>query len=121
MEEILRNNNLKFPEISSGKLTRSAIYITPEGTNKIIPATWGYLPYVFPDDTELPEREKVFKVDYLNLKNLPFANHENAGYCKIWIWENSKPRAVRGFYFQDVDTKSYTACLITDNSNLIYI
>lgn len=122
MEEIVPDNNLKFPEIRSGKLTRSSLYITPEGTTKIIPAIWGYLPGgITNDDSDLPQREKVYKVDYLNLKNLPFANHDQAGYCKIWIWDKSKAKAVRGFYFRDLNNRSYSACLITDNSNLIYI
>lgn len=120
MEEISRNSNLKFPEIISGKLTRTAIYITPEGSTKMVQASWGYLPSVI-EDGSIPKREKIFKVEYLNLKNLPYASHKQAGYCKIWVWENSRSRAVRGFYFQDSNNKSYTACLITDNSNLIYI
>lgn len=123
MEDILRDNNLKFPEIKSGMLTSSSIYITPESTDKLIPASWGYVPSGITGENilDLPKREKVFKVDYLNLKNLPYANHTQAGYCKIWVWDNSKPRAVRGYYFQDLDNRSYSACLITDNSNLIYI
>ncbi|MCZ2845612.1 MAG: hypothetical protein O2U61_03825 [Candidatus Bathyarchaeota archaeon] len=123
MEDILRDNNLKFPEIKSGMLTSFSIYISPEGTDKLIPASWGYVPSGISGENnlDLPKREKVFKVDYLNLKNLPFASHKQAGYCKIWVWDKSKARAVRGFYFQDLDTRSYTVCLITDNSNLIYI
>lgn len=122
MEELLINNDLKLPEMISGKLTHAKISITPEGTDEVIPASWGYLPVgVESDDFVLPRREKIFKVDYSNLKNLPYASHEQAGYCKIWIWENSKPVAVRGFYFEDLENKSFSACLITDNTNLIYI
>lgn len=121
MEEILRNNNLRFPEIVEGKLTKSSIYITPEGTSKLIPASWGYITSGLSDETDMPKREKIFKVEYLNLKNLPMSNHTQAGYCKIWVWNNSKARTARGFYFQDVEARTYSACLITDNSNLIYI
>ena len=122
MEEILEHSNFKLPEIVSGKLNKDAIYITPEGSKKVVPATWGYLPVGLDNEESLlTGREKIYKVDYLNLKNLPFANHEQAGYCKVWIWDGSKPRAVRGFYFHDLEKSSYTACLVTDNSNLLYI
>ncbi len=123
MEElILKKSGLKLPEVNSEKLTSAELFITPAGTEKLIPASWGYFPIINnlnDKDAHIPSN-KIFNVDYLNLKNLPQAGHERAGYCKVWVLKDSKVKAVRGYYFYD-SNESYSVCLITDNSNLIYI